>query len=139
MFNKILVPVDFTDKNRAAIRAAAELAKQDAAQVTLLHVIETIPYVEEDELTDFYETLRRRASRELATLAEPLSSDGIHVSEDIVRGKTAAQIVHYAIDQAIDLVVVSSHKIQLDQPPRGLASVSYQVSILCQCPVLMVK
>jgi nucleotide-binding universal stress UspA family protein len=38
----ILVPLDFTAKNQAALEIARELASQNKASVTLLHVIETI-------------------------------------------------------------------------------------------------
>ncbi len=45
LFSHILVSVDFTEKNHAALRAAKQLAHQNQARVTLLHVIETIEYV----------------------------------------------------------------------------------------------
>ena len=41
MFDHILVPVDLTDRNSRALAAAARLAGDDA-EVTLLHVIETL-------------------------------------------------------------------------------------------------
>ena len=44
MFSRLLVPLDFTDKNEAAVTIALETARRDGAEVTLLHVIETIEH-----------------------------------------------------------------------------------------------
>lgn len=56
MFVKILVSVDFTPKNEAALEVAVELARRSGGEITLLHVIETLALPEE-EVRDFYERL----------------------------------------------------------------------------------
>src|SRR5262245_51737352 len=45
---KILVPVDFSDASRKALRQAVELAKHFGAQVELLHVWEPPRYISPD-------------------------------------------------------------------------------------------
>ena len=62
-FRHLLVPVDFTDQNQDALEVARKLAQQHHARVTLLHVIETIDYVADEEIDQFYETLKRRESQ----------------------------------------------------------------------------
>jgi nucleotide-binding universal stress UspA family protein len=42
MFTKILVPVDLSNRHQQALEAAANLAKQSGAEITLLHIIEVI-------------------------------------------------------------------------------------------------
>ena len=66
-FRHILVPLDFTAKNQAALEIALELASQNKASVTFLHVIETIENLQDAELTAFYTRLASRAEAELAT------------------------------------------------------------------------
>lgn len=140
MFKKILLPLDFTVKNQAALRCVLRLAQQNHASVTLLHVIETIEYADDDsEMLLFYEKLKQRARANLATRAESFEQAGVHVSEKIVMGKRAHAIVSYALQKEFDLIVLSSHKVKLEEQPRGWATLSYQVSILSQCPVLLVK
>jgi len=39
----------------------------------------------------------------------------------------------------VDLIVLTSHKIDLAHPAEGWGTTSYKVGILCQCPVLLVK
>jgi hypothetical protein len=47
--------------------------------------------------------------------------------------------VREARDWKVDLIVVSSHKIDPHAAVASLGTLSYQVSILCDCPVLLVK
>jgi len=47
--------------------------------------------------------------------------------------------VREAVDRKVDLVVVSSHKVDPAATVQSLGTLSYQVSILCECPVLLVK
>jgi nucleotide-binding universal stress UspA family protein len=139
LFKHILVPLDFTEKNVVALRVALDLAKQSEAGVTLMHVIETIEYAEDEEIAAFYESLKERARAKLDSCAEQFRLADVPVTQQIVMGKTAGGIVDYAAQEGVDLVVLSSHKINLEDAPRGWATLSHQVSILCQCPVMLVK
>ncbi len=139
LFHHILVPLDFTQKNNAALKIALKLAKQNHSRVTLLHVIETIDYAEDEEIAVFYETMKTRAREKLATCADRFHELDISVAEKVMLGRRGHGIVTYAMRKEVDLVVLSSHKIKLGQTPEGWATLSYQVSILCQCPVLLVK
>lgn len=139
LFKNILVPLDFTAKNQSALRLALRLAKQNNAHVTLLHVIETIDYADDGEIADFYETLKKRARAHLKTYVEQFHAADVPVAEKIVLGKRARGIVSYSLQQNTDLIVLSSHVVKLEDGPRSWATLSYQVSILSQCPVMLVK
>jgi hypothetical protein len=39
----------------------------------------------------------------------------------------------------VDLVVMSSHVIDAEEPHKSWATLSYQVATFCPCPVLLVK
>jgi hypothetical protein len=43
------------------------------------------------------------------------------------------------MESAADLIVLATHAIDLSNPITGWGSVSYQISILSQCPVLLLK
>ncbi|HWM89320.1 MAG TPA: universal stress protein [Thermoanaerobaculia bacterium] len=140
MFRNILVPVDFTLKNEAALTAAIDLVKGSSdAKVTLLHVIETIEHVEFDEMADFYRSLETRSAAKLYGMEERLKQAGISVYHEIVYGKRAETIVAYAEERAVDLIVLSSHKVDRDHPALGIGTLSYRVAIVARCPVLLVK
>jgi nucleotide-binding universal stress UspA family protein len=139
LFKNILVPVDFTRKNNVALRFACNLAKQNHSSVTLLHVIETIDYVDDEEIATFYESMKKKAHANLATAAQRFHEAKIPVSEKVMMGKRGHGIVSYAMRKKIDLIVLSSHKLNLTQVQKSWATLSYQVSTLCQCPVMLVK
>ncbi len=137
VFEKILIPVDLTPKNRRAIEVGAALCPP-TGKVTLLHVIETLnlPW---EEVEDFYLSLEERARVELQNLAGPLRDAGIAHDQVVVYGGRAEEVVGYADEEEYDLIVASSHKIDPDDPGKGWASLSYKVAILARCPVLLVK
>ena len=142
MFRKILVPVDFTEKNEAALASAIEIAgRSDGAEseVTLLHVIETIEHVEFDEMKDFYRGLEARAAARLFTMEERFQGAGVRVRHDILYGKRAEAIVRFAEDHEMDLMILSSHKVDREHPALGWGTISYRVAIVVRCPVLLVK
>lgn len=139
MFQKILVPVDLSEKSLAAIDAAYELASQSNAEVILLHVIETIEHIEFEELKPFYQRLERSAQKGLKEFSEKFESNGIAVSHIVAYGHRTQQIIDSAIANRADLIVLSSHRIDPDRPGHDWSSISYTVAILSPCPVLLVK
>jgi nucleotide-binding universal stress UspA family protein len=140
MFRKILVPVDFTDKNEPALRSALEIAgRGNGSEVSLLHVIETIEHLEEGEMAGFYHGLEVRALARLFALQERFKEAGVGVRQELLIGKRAETIVRYAEDHEMDLVILSSHKVDRDHPALGLGTLSYRIAIVVRCPVLLVK
>ncbi len=142
MFRKILVPVDFTDKNEAALAAALQTANANPGQpgeVELLHVIETIEHIDFEEMATFYRGLETRAAAKLFAVEDRFRAAGVTVRSEILFGKRAETIVRHAEDRGVDLIVLSSHKVNRDHPALGLGSISYRIAIVAGCPVLLVK
>ena len=139
MFQKILVPVDLTDAHQSALDIAARLAKENDGEVTLLHVVEVISEVWATEDREFYARLEQRARDHLARLGHSLEARGVARREEVVFGHRAPEIVRYATEVGADLIVLKSHRIDLQDPSAGWGTVSYKVGILAQCPVLLVK
>lgn len=137
MFHNVLVPVDLTDRNRRALETAGRLAGEHG-EVTLLHVIETLdlPF---DELEDFYQRLHDRAHAEMDRMAEPLSASGLSVIQRVSYGNRLREILAYAEENPADLIVMSSRRLDPTAPPAGFATLSHQVAILSQVPVLLAK
>jgi nucleotide-binding universal stress UspA family protein len=139
VFKKILVPVDLTDAHQPALDIATDLAKESAGEVTLLHVIEVIAEVWEVEDRDFYDRLEQKARDHLARLGHYLGERAVPRRAEVVFGSRAPEIVRYAVEAGIDLIVLKSHRIDLQNSAAGWGTVSYKVGILAQCPVLLVK
>lgn len=139
MFQRILVPLDVAQKNQPVLSAAAEMARQRKATILLLHVIERIEHVPEEELKSFYQQLERVAQRELLAAAQSLAEQGITASTHIVFGRRAEEVVRFAIQNQVDLMVLRSHRYDRQAATFPVGTLSHQLAVLAQCAVLLVK
>lgn len=139
MFKHILVPVDFTEKNDAALSVARQLALQHKAILSLLHVIEKVDIAEDEQIRSFYDDLRDRADTNMDQMADRLGEAGVEAQREILFGHRGSEIVRFAMEHEVDLVVLSSHKVSLESAASDWDTLSYQASVFCQCSVLLVK
>ena len=138
-FQHLLVPLDFTPKNNAALDITLEMAVQYDAKVSLLHVIERINLPDDEDLTSFYAKCEERTRIEMAEMARRFDEPQIPTAQDVRFGNRAEEIVRFAATREVDLIVMSSHQIDPTSATRNWSTVSYHVSLLCSCPVLLVK
>lgn len=128
---RILVPTDFSEFSNAAIQYAQELAKLGNGRVFLLHVPGTTG---ENFEADFpigpFETATQGT-----IMPAPKGSVGPEYAVRI--GAAADEIIRYAGDREIDLIVMGTHG-------RGgvshllMGSVAEKVIRSAACPVLVV-
>lgn len=139
IFRNILVPTDLTEKSKKAFDIAVSMTPKDEGTVTLIHVIEMIEGVEEEEVRDFYKRLRARAQREMDEIINRHKKTGPRIKKEIAIGKRVPEIIRFAQELDADLIILSSHKIEDLSAGEGWATISYKVAILSTCPVLMIK
>ena len=139
MFHRILVPVDLSEKSLAAVDITRECAAGSGAEIILLHVIETVEHVRFDELKTFYERLEISSRKRLEILAESFASKDVKVEQVVIYGHRTKEIVNYAVTKGVDLIVMASHKIDVEHPAHDWSSISYAVAILSPVPVMLVK
>ena len=138
-FRHILIPVDLTAKNRVAVAMAVRLAAAGRTRVTLIHVIELIQGLPFEELEVFYRRLEMKARTDMAPHMKGLKRKNIAVHGEITYGHRVEEIITYAVKRRVDLIVMSSHKVDLATPGQEWGTISHKVSILSQCPVMLVK
>lgn len=139
MFHHILLPTDLSEHTVRAVDMARDMARGADGRITLFHVIETISGASYDEFGSFYRELEDRASAHLIALTSRFEDAGLDVARTVVYGKPAEEIVRFAIDNQVDLIVLASHKVDLSRPGQGWGTLSYKISVLAPCPVLLVK
>lgn len=139
MYRRVLIPVDLSGQHAATLAATRRIAEPRESKLTLLHVIETLRDVSFEEMHDFYDDLRVKAQRELADLAENLTRDGYDVTREIVFGKRADEILRFANQRSIDLLILRSSPPDRDNPASTFGSVGNQVALLASCSVLLVR
>ena len=139
MFRHILVPLDLGEASARAITTALELATASRARVTLLHVTHRIGGIPMTELRSFYRRLEAASRKKLARVATTFAQRGLGVREVVLLGIPAREIVGFATAKGVDLIVMGSHRVDPARVGMGLGTTSYKVSILCPCPILLVK
>lgn len=141
--DQILVPVDFSDHSRAALRTAQAMAHLYDARLDVLHVIEErlhpAFYVGGvQSLDDLAPDLDEKATAALDQFVQNTPGPDVEAVLHIVRGRAARRIPAFAEDHGIDLVTLSTHG-QTGLERFLLGSVAEKVVRHVGCPVLTVK
>ena len=139
MFKHIMVPIDLSDRQGRMLRMACDLATDNGARVTLLHVVQRVAGLAPRELRGFYQRLVKTSQRRLTLAAKPFVTRGVSVRVEVLVGEPVEEILRLAIARKADLVIMGSHKVKAERRTRGWGTISYRVGLLCQCPILLVK
>ena len=136
-----MVPTDFSPHSEKAVVYGAELAAKFGAELHLLHAMEAIPMVYGDGVTYFSpeiaEELEQSAVKELNDI-DVTAAGKLNVVRHVIQGHPFVEIVRYAKQENVDLIVVGTHG-------RGaiahmlLGSVAEKVVRKAPCPVLVVR
>lgn len=137
---RILLPTDFSDTAQHALDYAAEMAERFGASVHVLHVVAD-PTPQDWAVgaaalvvSDLLKTWKDDAERRLGEI----SLGGVETVRAVSVGHAFVEILQYATDNAIDLIVMGTHG-------RGpvkhllLGSVAEKVVRKAPCPVLTVR
>lgn len=147
---RILVPHDGDQMSDKAVLYASNLAKALNAEIILLYIIDEIEIpgtllLGNDRV--LIERARRSIQRELEQnwkrfaqeKVKSLSAEKIHSSTEIRSGDAAEQIVKFAKENQVDLIVMGSRKLEgVSQIVVALGSVARKVSERASCPVMLV-
>jgi nucleotide-binding universal stress UspA family protein len=139
MFQKILLPIDLSDKHARAVEAAAQLAGQSKGEVILLHVIELIPGLAVEEEKQFYGRLEKLAAAHMQKISHTLTQKQVRCRAEVVLGNRGAETVRYARENGVDLIIMTSPRIDPANIAGGWGSLSYKIGLAATCPVLLVK
>jgi nucleotide-binding universal stress UspA family protein len=136
---RILVPHDFSETSETAVRYAVALARNFGARLFLLHVGDQARMDLETEFPLGLEGAVEDAVRErLLKILTPVEQAELKPEFAVRAGVAATEIVRYAKDNQVDLIVMGTHG-------RGfvghvvMGSVAEKVVRTAPCPVLTVR
>ncbi|HZU98250.1 MAG TPA: universal stress protein [Planctomycetota bacterium] len=138
-FARILVPLDFTKRDRATVRTALLVAEASGGATTLLHVVYVPDEAALRDLDDLYRELVDKARVRLRRYAAPFRGKRLAVTIEVRLGKPLEEILGRARAEGADLIVLASHAVEPARPAPGWNTLSYGVAALCGCPVLLAK
>jgi nucleotide-binding universal stress UspA family protein len=139
MFKNILIPSDLTERNHKTMDIAVKMALENGAVVTLLHVIETAEEVDSEDFRKFYRQLGARAGRKIDKLIAKYGREGLAIEKQILYGRRVYEILNFAVAHGVDLIIMSSHKLDPENAAAGWGTISFKIGVLSHCPVMLVK
>jgi len=139
LFRKILIATDGSDRNKAAVEEALRIGRACGSAVVAAYVMDLSAFESASAdvvIRDTWTVIQREADATLARVRE--IAEGVNLETVVLEGKPAPEIVRYAADNGIDLIVIGT------QGKRGLerlllGSVAEQVIRSAPCKVLVVK
>ena len=144
MYQALMVPLDGSEFGRHAIPWALAIAEPAGARVDLVHVL-TPPYDlgvaagDKLVLTEAIDSERTATEQRLGDLANRLSiGTEVRFSSAVIEGHTADALLRYADENAIDLIVMTTHG-HSGLARAVLGSISDQVVRHSRCPVLLAR
>ena len=141
---RILHPTDFSRASGSAFLRAVALAKENRAELLLVHVLlPPTPFIGDGYVSPkTYEELeaaaRRGAQRQLAKLLAKAKKATAKVKAVLIEGIPYSQIARAARGKRADLIVMGTHG-RTGLSKFFLGSVAERVIATASCPVLTVR
>ena len=140
--NHILHPTDFSDNSNQALKYACCLATQFGAELHLINVIYDAGLVSPPIAgfipPDYYQQQINHATEQLLTLPECVLNHSGSVTRNVCEGIPFVEIIHYAKENAIDMIVMGTHG-YTGLKHLMIGSVAENVVRKAPCPVLTVR
>ena len=152
MISKILLPHDGTEISDKALDKSKEFAKAFNAELYILHVIEHSPLPPSlilDHDRQWIEESRRNIAKKLKEGWIKMANEKINpvlekenikfnISISTDEPPISEQILKFASDNKIDLVIIGSQRLSEISKIKVLGSVSRKVSENVECPIMII-
>ncbi len=142
---KILFPTDYSDPSKEALKYAMGFAMERGAELIALHVINeqflseglNLPRVV--SIDDLEKEMTREAERRMDEFfSDVVGLDKVALKKVILNGKPFVEIIKYARENDVDLIVIGTHgRSGIEHIIFG--STAEKVVRKAPCPVLSVK
>jgi nucleotide-binding universal stress UspA family protein len=137
MFDRILIPVDGSGPAQNAARLGIELAVEHDATVHGLYVVEPVT-ITEGGTGQIIEAMQETGKEIVSDLAEQAEAEGLTAVTDVKTGVAHNEILEYAEENDIDLLVLGTHG-RTGIGRYLLGSVTEKLVRLSDVPVLTVR
>jgi nucleotide-binding universal stress UspA family protein len=139
LFEKILIATDGSERNRAAVEEGLQIGRVCGSTVYATYVMDlgSIESASPDVMVrDTWTVIQKEAEHALERVRS--AAEGVYLETTTLEGKPAVEIVRFAQENGIDLIVIGT------QGKRGferllLGSVAETVVRTAPCKVLVVK
>ncbi|MBI4428843.1 MAG: universal stress protein [Ignavibacteriales bacterium] len=140
---RILVPIDFSEYSKNALKYAIPFAHQFLASIDLLYVVEPAIYPADFSFgqvgfPNVEEELRKRGTEELESLMKKEIGRRLPARFSVRTGKPFYEINQYAREEDVDLIIIATHG-HSGMEHILFGSTAEKVVRKAPCPVLVVR
>jgi universal stress protein A len=142
----ILCPTDFSEPSYEALKVADELSVHFGAVMHVITVVPLVPIVEAPigvesasfNIASYQQELEGQAKKSLKSLIDQKVNKDIKVSTSVLIGNAAAEVMRYASEKNVDMIVIATHG--LSGWRRFISgSTTEQIVRQSTCPVLTIR
>lgn len=142
-FRSILVPIDFSEHSKNALKYAIPFARQFNASLELIYIVEPTIYPADFSFgqvgfPNVEEELRKRGADELDGLIKNEIAGRVKATRTIRTGRPFYEINQYAKEQNVDLIIIATHG-HTGMEHILFGSTAEKVVRGAPCPVLVVR
>lgn len=111
MYHDVLIPTDGSDEATNAIREGVALARLTGATVHGLYVVDTRDYstLPESKWLSLRDELEAEGATATDAVRTEAESAGVEAVTSVARGVPSEEILRYATDNDVDLIVMATH------------------------------
>ena len=151
IFSRILVPYDGSSYSKRALSKAIEIAKKDDSKIDIISIM-SLDYIQPpggllgmvspssiNAIKKITASVKKETEQMLTSKVSKCRKEGIKADSKVLSGSTADQILKYAKQKNISLIVIGSQGLHGIKKLKVLGSTSRKVSEHASCPVLIVR
>jgi len=141
MYSKILVATDGSEQNHQALLEAVEMARSQKAELHGIYIVDTIAFASlpmDVTWENVYNVLYDEGKDAISAVEKEAKKAGVKFTGTVLEGNPAVEIVKYAQEKKMDLIVVGT----LGRSGLSrflLGSTAEKVIRTAPCPVLVVR
>ena len=111
---KVLVPIDFSDYSKSALKYAVDFAQKFNAEIMLVYVVEPVIYppdfsMGQIAIPSVNTEWDIKAKEEIDKLAASEIPDVVTVKTMIKTGKPFIEIIETAAEEDVDVIIIATH------------------------------
>jgi len=143
MINRILVPIDFSEYSKNALKYAVPMAEQAGAKLHLVYVVEPTVYPADlgfgqVVLPGVEDELREKGKDELQALITREIGGRVEATAVVRTGKPYQEILLEAEERRIDLIIMATHG-HTGVEHMLFGSTAERIVRNAKCPVLTIR
>jgi nucleotide-binding universal stress UspA family protein len=151
ILSRILVPYDGSKYSNHAVNRAIEISRKELSQIYFISVV-NVNYIQPpgsllgmvsqssvNAIKQLTDSAKKETSQMLASQVSKCRIKGIKADSKVASGNITDEILKFAKQKKITLIVIGSQGLHGIKKIKALGSTSRKVSEFASCPVLIVR